>query len=409
MIDIDSMVGQILQQPASLAGLIAPLAKPDVAAIVEHLKAEADRHYWINANRSLELADLIVRIGQARGNQWQTALGTMTRADALRFLGQIEAAWQLFEAAGQLFQQIGDEVGWARTRIGRLLCCVELNRLGAALADAELAGAIFTRHNQHDRLLALHNNTAIVYALLGEPRRALEHYHAALRIAQALGARGDRHLRQLYLGSEHAHHLLGDFRQASAYYERSRAICEERRETRGIALAELNMAHIAMSQGQHRQALRLLYHARDLYLAEQQPLDATHVRREIIECYILLNRYAEACELACEVAAAYRSFGAAYKEALTLLHLATAQAELSDLGPAQAALDAAEPMFAALDASTWVATTQLRRGQIALRQGDSARAKQAAGAAAACFAANRQQVHRAAALLFPCRASFAEG
>src|SRR5262249_19513351 len=138
-----------------------------------------------------------------------------------------------------------------------------------------------------------------------------------------------------------AHHLLGDFRQASFYYERSRAICERRQETRGVALAELNMAHIAMSQGQHRRALQLLYHARDLYLAEQQPLDATNVRRDIVECYLLLNRYAEARELADEVAAAYRSFGAAYKEALTLLHLANAEAELSHFAAAQAALDMA--------------------------------------------------------------------
>jgi CHAT domain-containing protein len=409
MIDIDSIVAQILQQPASLAEVIAPLAEQDVAAVVERLKAEADRHYWINANRSLELADVIVRIGQARGNPHQTALGMMTRADALRFLGQIEAAWQLFETTGQLFRQAGDEIGWARTRIGRLLCCVELNRVGEALADAELARAIFARHDQHDRLLALHNNTAIVLALLGEPQRALEHYHAALTIARALGERGDRHIGQIYLGAGHAHHLLGDFRQASFYYERSRAICERRQEIRGIALAELNMAHIAMSQGQHRHALRLLYHARDLYLAEQQPLDATNVGRDIVECYLLLNRYAEARALAGEVAAAYRSFGAAYKEALTLLHLATAEAKLSNFVAAQAALDMAAPIFAALDASTWVATTQLRRGQIALVRGDSAWAKQAAAACAACFAATGQQIDRAVALLLHGRAAFAEG
>jgi CHAT domain-containing protein/tetratricopeptide (TPR) repeat protein len=409
MMDIDSMVGQVLQRPRSLAGLITPLAEQDVATVVERIKAEADRHYWINANRSLELADIIMRIGQARGSLRQTALGAMTRADALRFLGRIEAAWQLFETTGQLFRQIGDDVGWARTRIGRLLCCVELNRVREALADAELACTIFTRHQQHDRLLALRNNIAIVYALLGEPQRALDHYRAALEIAGALGERGDRHLGQLYLGAGHAHHLLGDFRQALGYYERSRVICAERRETRGSALAELNMAHIALSQGQHRQALRLLYHARDLYLAEQQPLDATHARRDIIECYISLNRYAEARELAYEVAADYRAFGAAYKEALTLLHVASAEAALANLGAAQAALDAAGPIFAALDATTWVATTQLRRGQIALAQGDSAQAKRAASAAADCFAANGQQIDRAAALLLRGRAAFAEG
>src|SRR5436853_3227295 len=151
--DIDSIIKQLLDDPSTLPAILEYLTNTDTAALVDHAKAEADRHWWINANRSLELAELIVRIGRARANQWQTALGMMARGDALKFLGQIEAAWDSFEEAGRLFQEVGDEVGWARTRIGRLLGCVELNRVVEALADAELARDIFTRHGEHERLL----------------------------------------------------------------------------------------------------------------------------------------------------------------------------------------------------------------------------------------------------------------
>lgn len=407
--DLDSLAKRLREEPAALSDIVTALSAADAAALVAHIKAEAERHYWINANTSLELAELIVRIGQVRDDTWQTALGTMARADALRFLGQIEAAWRLFETAGDLFREIGDEVGWARTRIGRLLCCVELNRVADALSDIEVARDIFLRHGEHERLLGLYNNTAIVYDLLGEYQRALKLYHAALAIAESLGDRAKPHLGLLYIDMGYTYKMLGHFRQASAYYERARTIFVERHETRAIALAELNIAYVAMAQGQHRRALQLLHHARDLYVAEKLPLDATHVGRPMIECYLLLNRYVEARDLAQQVAAAYRTFGASYKEALTLLHLATAEAELSNLAAAQAALDAAEPIFAALDATIWVATTRLRRGRIVLRQGDSARAKQAADVTAPCFEANGQQVDYAAAMLLHGQASFAEG
>src|SRR5215207_6136586 len=102
--------------PVLLPSLITPLAPSEVAALVEHLKSEADRHWWINANESLAFADLIVGIGELRGDAWQIALGTMARGDAAKLLGQIEQGWQLLGQAGDMFLRIGDEVGWARTR-----------------------------------------------------------------------------------------------------------------------------------------------------------------------------------------------------------------------------------------------------------------------------------------------------
>src|SRR3954454_8374589 len=112
-----------LEDPAALPALAPSLDDTQATELVDYLKAEADRHWWINANRSLELADMILRIGQARGNTCQMALGTMARGDALKLLGHTEAAWDTLGDAGDLFQQCGDEIGWARTRIGRLFIC----------------------------------------------------------------------------------------------------------------------------------------------------------------------------------------------------------------------------------------------------------------------------------------------
>src|SRR5262249_27003398 len=143
----------------------------------------------------------------------------------------------------------------------------------------------------------------------------------------------------------------------------------------------------------------LLHRAYDLYVRQDLPRDAAEVNRIIVECYLLLNRNAEARDLARAVSATFRTFGAAYEEAVTLLHLALAEAELANFDAALAALDAAEVIFTSLGTTTWIATTRLRRGRIALRRGDLACASTEARAAAEHFNANGYQVEYAHATL----------
>ncbi|MEO7912941.1 MAG: CHAT domain-containing tetratricopeptide repeat protein, partial [Roseiflexaceae bacterium] len=214
-----------------------------------------------------------------------------------------------------------------------------------------------------------------------------------------LGDAGDDWLGPLYTNIGNEYYLLGDFRQASAHHQRAQALFRERGETSALATAELNLAQVAIAQGHYRRALSLLHRAQRWMAAEQMPVEEAHVQRHMVECYLLLNRYAEARELARAVSTTFRTFGAAYEEALTLLHLAMAEAEQMNFDSALAALDTAEPMFASLGATTWIATTRLRRGRIALRQGDLGRARVEARAAADYFDANGQQVEYAHATL----------
>jgi tetratricopeptide (TPR) repeat protein len=405
--DYQALITQ-LEDPAALPMLAQSFDIAEAAGLVEHLKTEADRHWWINANRSLELADLIMQIGQARGDVCQMALGTMARGDALKLLGRTEAAWDTLGSAGDLYQRCGDEIGWARTRIGRLAICVNLNRVEQALADAGRARLVFTQHSVHDKRLVLDLNTAVVYNLLGDQQQALRLYHMALEAAESLGPAGEMWLGPLYTNIGNVYHLLGDLRRAAEFHERARILLSSRNEFSSLAIAEINLAYIAIAQGYYRRALNILHRAYDLKVTLQIPLDAAHIQRHIIECYLMLNRYSEARDLAHQACAAFRSFGAAYEEALTLLHLAAAEAELANFAAAQTALDAAEPIFTSLGAATWVATTRLRRGRIALGQGDSATARQEAIAAASCFESERQQVDYATAIQLLGQAHLAE-
>lgn len=390
--------------------VLTPLPDEIAKEVVDHLKQEADRYWYIDYHRSLMLADRIVIIGKRRDDLSQIALGLMARGDALKLLDRAAEAWDTLDEAGRLFRNVGDEVGWARTRIGRVYLSTTLNYVTDALADAELARTIFTNHGEYERLLRLDLNTAVVHVLLGDQFQALRLYHSALAIAETLGETGKQYLGLLNMNIGVAHESLGDFSQALAYYERARMIYLAQNETAyiDIALIDLNIAYIAQAQGHYRRALSLLYGILERGI-EQFPVEHRAVKRDMIECFLYLNRYSDARELAREIIADYRELGAMHDTARNLLHLATAEVELNNFDAARAALEEAEPLFTSLGAIAWTATVQLRRGQIALKQGDIKTAHELAVIAANCFEQNGQQVNHGTATLLEGQAWLARG
>jgi len=388
--------------------LLTPLPDDIAKEVVDLLKSEADRYWSIDPNYSLTYADRIITISKHRGDASQMALGLMARGDALTFLGRTAEAWEALDQAGRIFQRIGDEIGWARTRIGRLHLSTMLNQVADALADAERARSIFMAFGEHERLLRLDNNIAYVHNLLGNQLEALRLYHSALAIAETLGETGKQYLGMVHMNIGLSHESLGDFSQALVYYERARTIYIARNETLNIAVIELNIAYIAQARGHYHHALSLLYGILERGV-EQFPLEYRAVKRDMIECYLNLNRYVDARDLAKQIIADYRKLGANHDTARNLLHLATAEVELNHFDAARAALEEAEPIFISLGAASWIATTQLRRGRIALKQGDLRTAYESSLDAAICFKQSGQQVNYATATLLQSQARLAMG
>lgn len=386
--------------------LLTPLSEERAQAVVNLLKIEADRHWSIDPNLSLEFASRIIAIGKQQNNSSHIALGLMARGDALKCLGNFQEAWEALEEASKIYKTIRDEIGWARTRIGRLPLSPMLNRVSEALTDAELARTIFTSSGEQERLLRLDLNVAFVHDLLGDQLESLRLYHSALAIAETLGETGQQYLGLLYMNIGLAHESLGDFSQALAYYEHARTIYIARNETLNIAVIELNIAYIAQARGHYRRALSLLYGILERGI-EQFPVEYRAVKRDMIECYLYLNRYAEARDLANQIIADYRKLGSTHDTARNLLHLAIAEAELKNFDAARAALEEAEPIFTSLGATTWTATTQLKRGRVALKQGDVKTAYESALIAANRFETNGQQVNYGTATLLQGQAQLA--
>ena len=379
--------------------LLTPLPDSIADEVVERLKQEADRYWSIDAERSIEFADRIIAIGRARNDAAQTALGWMARGDALRFLGQMEEAWQTLEHAGNIFEAAGNKVGWARTRIGRLYLAVKLSRVKETLLDGKEAQKIFKREGKHELLVRLNTARGVVYASLGRLHRALRLFNSTLTVAETLGTAAQQHLvGMLVMDIGVAHDDLGNYSQALIYYERAQSIFAAENETRNIALVELNIAYIAQAQSRYRHSLRLLHDILERGV-DQFPMEYLAIKRDMTECYLQLNRYTEARDMAQEVVYGYRTHNTAYETARSLLHLATAEAELGHYPAAHSALKEAENIFAALEATSWQAIARLRSARIALKQKNIADAYQEAVVAASNFELIRQRVNYAAALL----------
>jgi CHAT domain-containing protein len=405
--DLRASIEQFSQENVPPELLAEPLPDELASAVVEHLKNEADRYWYINPNRSLELADRIAAIGEHRHDPRQTALGLMARGDALKFLGRVEEAWKTLEQAGLLFQSAGDEVGWARTRIGRLDLGVKLNRVAEALADTERARQIFEQSNERERLLRLNLALAIVNGMQGSDEQlVLELLQSALDIAEELGKAGEQYLGVLYMNTGNVYETLGDFSKALGYYERALAVCKARGEIKNALVLELNIANIAKDQGHYKHALSLLHGILERHI-EQFPVEHLSVKRDMADCYLRLNRYPDARDLAREVIAGYLQRGDVYERALSTLYLGTAEAELGNYPAALSALQEAGQSFDSLGASSWSATTRLKRGQLALKQGDSHTALEEAAAAVGIFNADGQLVNYAESAVLQGRAWFA--
>jgi CHAT domain-containing protein len=403
-VDIEPFLGDKVPSQAFQTPLPAAIADQ----LVERLKKDAERYLRIDGNRSLELSERIIAIGQARGDKRQIAMGMMARGDALKLLGQTAEAWDAFENAGEMFRTAGDEVGWARTYIGRLYLSIMLNRVSQALLDAEQARQIFVRYGEREKLLRLAIQTAYVHNHIGNQRQALHGFQSALSLAEELGEHGQPYFGVLYANLGSTYEGLGDLHQAQDFYELARAVFIADGETLHLATVEANLGHLAHSQGNYRRALQLLNQSLER-ASGHSDLETTKIKWHVQECYLGLNRLLEARDSGRQIVEDYRQFKDDFELARALWQLAMVEAELSNFEAALAALDEAEGIYTSLEASTWVAKIWLCRGRIALNQGDASQARKWAQEALAVFDWAAQNVNRAIANLLAGQAGLALG
>ena len=294
--------------------------------LVKLMKREADRQWAKESDRSFLLAGYLMFIGDLISNKYVHAIGLMARGDALRRMDRDQEAIPFLDAAGSEFLAVGDEVSWARTRIGRVNACLQLNRTSEALRDATAAREVFLRHGKLLRAGQLDVNAAIINYETGQYEQALRLFDRAIETYSIQGEGV-----QLYIARAKANKAItlaamGRFREAVALHEQARAtFARQQGQEISVARQELNIALIYAAQGHYSRALLLFNKSRTIFQQHEMQFQASDVAQQTCLCLLRLNRIQEAYELAEETINYFRqSPGQRHNLANSLMYQAEA-------------------------------------------------------------------------------------
>src|SRR5437660_976888 len=217
----------------------------DIGLLVELIKRESERQWNYDPQLSFVLAGYLLTIGEITQSKYYHALGLMARGDALRRMDRDQDALPFLDAAGREFLEVGDEVGWARTRIGRVSACLQLNRTSEALRDAAAAREIFMRHGKLLRAGQIDVNAAIVNYELGQYDQALRLFDRAIETYALQGEGVELNVARARCNKAITMAAQGKFREAVALHEQARATFAAYGEQEvSVAREELNIAQI---------------------------------------------------------------------------------------------------------------------------------------------------------------------
>jgi CHAT domain-containing protein/tetratricopeptide (TPR) repeat protein len=374
--------------------------------LVYYLKKEADRRWRDDVQLSLLLSGHLLTIARLTNKRYYQALGLMARGDALRRMNRDQEAIPFFDAAGEEFLALDDEVGWARTRFGRIGACLSLNRTTEALRDAAKAHEIFIRHGKLLRAGQTDVNAALVNFELGQYDMALRLFDRAIETYLRLGdnvelpiarARGNKALTLA---------ALGKFREAVTLHEQARATFAAHGEAEEISLAreDMNIADIHVAQGHYSAALHLYNQCRALFQRLRLSDAAAEVAQQMCPCLLRLNRVREAYELAGELVDFFRSSpGNRHNLAVALMHQASAAAFEGDFHQAEAMMQEACALLEEGSFTRLATLARLRRAELYFADGQLEASRSEAQYVADAFAAQEDLPHLAQTTLLLAR------
>jgi len=412
----DALVRQLVEHAASVADFVEAWLGSGGSTdddLLGRLKDESERLLVIDATAAEALADALVMAADRIDSPRFKALGWMAQGDVRRAQGRYAETVALMEAAGEAFLSLGDEVGWARSRIGWVFASQFCGRGREAIPVAEQAYAILDRAGEHLRAGSLSTNTAGVHYYVGEYERALALYDRAIghfeQTRSSLGAVADERIAKAMANKAQALILLGRFEAAIDLCQAATDIFIACGELANALRVDQFRASIYAGQGQYTRALRV--HAEALAAFEQAGLheSAIDVSLEMIDCQAGLNRHADALALAEELAERCELVGAPTEAARARFRAARALAALGNAKSALQALDTATELFSSAGLTAELGSLTLLRARLQLDENEWEAARVLAEQACALFAERGLVERRTQAELVRAQAALAGG
>ncbi len=265
----------------------------DMAAMGNAIKDASHAALYEDLPRAERLARGIVMLGEQVEREELIALGEMALGDALRLQMRYHEGNVLLDQAGSRFEQLGDELGWARTRIGWLGNVHHLSDSPPLEPIVERAVDIFTRHKTWAWLSSLCHNYAYYRIMLGQLSESPEWCLRARQAAEQIEEDAARFvpLVSSLLMLISVYNDLGQYESAEQTVEETLAFFQGREQMIHRYVDFLvRSGRFYLQTGRYTQALFYFYKARDRATSLWGQI---YVDGLIATAYLRLNRLVE--------------------------------------------------------------------------------------------------------------------
>lgn len=270
-------------RPGERPDALRAAGEPDAALLA--LAAEVQRMASAEAGRALVLADLLAGLADDLGGPAARAEIRSVRAMALAYAGRFDDALAACEEGAAIAESAGMPVAAARSRLGAVHPLASLARYEEALAAGRMARDAFAAAGEGDLEARAEINLGAVHEMADDPRAAIACYD---RAASLLG--GDPvTLGQLDSNRGLALIALDDYAGA----EQAFTAAVERFDREGLAwaaaVAEENLAYLAVRQGRLAAAMRHFERGRRYLEADDAPVHLARLMADQADAFAAIG------------------------------------------------------------------------------------------------------------------------
>jgi CHAT domain-containing protein len=399
--------GARLEQAAQRLGCLPSRAQEQ---LFFDLKKQADGWMRSDIQRCLVLCEAMVTLADAVQSPNLRAVALRARGNAYA-IGLSDAGRGLedYDAAGEIYASLGDEVQQAESVIGKIFALMSQSQYERAFAEGAWAQEVLERHAAWLPLARLTTNLALLQGRLGRDALALALLDKAKASYQHLGLQGEGYWPRVEINRSVVLRNLGRFVEAVQAAEAALAQYERLGETISAARARQSLAVTCYVMGRFNESLSLFEAARRDFLGDERTRNTLVLDLMISDCLLALRRYPEVIEK-CRAARAFLvERGDRFGVGEAWRNEARAWAGLGKPEQALEALGEARRLFEEEGNPVATADADLLAAQLELSQGKAREALEKARGCAAVYAERGLPVWLARAETIACRACLALG
>lgn len=375
-LDAAALLARLIVLPAG-ERMAAVRVAGEPEAVLVALGDEAEGMAAVEVAGALAASEMVVALADEADLPRARARARRAQAMVLANAGRLEEALSSCHSAVVIAEEARLEVEAARGRLASVPALAGLGRFDEAVAAGETARAVLVGAGEPALAARADINLGAAYEMGDDPKKALLHYDRAkqalvdepVSLAQLQGNRGAA-LMSLddFVGAEDA------FRAAEEFFRSDG-------QDWAVAIAEGNLAYLALRQGRMQRALHHFERARRLLEHDESPAHLARLIAEQAEALAFLGLPADAVLAYEEALPRLEAQGATAEVAFARAGYGRALLRLGRGAHADAALDAAGGAFDALGMMTPRARVDLARAESALAGGRLHDAKSLASAA----------------------------